>query len=98
VDELVDRLMQALAAHGELESTYIFFTSDNGFQFGAHRLDHGKGDAYEESIRVPLIVRGPGVPEGRALDHLTLNIDLAPTIAELAGRAVPAAADGRSLQ
>ena len=95
VDELVDRLMQALAAHGELESTYVFFTSDNGFQLGAHRLDHGKGDAYEESIRVPLVVRGPGVPAG-VRDQPVLNIDYAPTLLELAGSATPDGVDGRS--
>jgi N-acetylglucosamine-6-sulfatase len=95
VDELVDRLIQALAARAELGSTYVFFTSDNGFQLGAHRLDHGKGDAYEESIKVPLVVRGPGVPAG-VRDEPVVNIDYAPTLAELAGAAAPAGVDGRS--
>ena len=96
VDEAVERLLQAVAAQDELDSTYVFLTSDNGFQLGAHRLDHGKGDAYEESIRVPLVVRGPGVPPV-AREEPVLNIDLAPTLAELAGAAAPAGVDGRSL-
>jgi N-acetylglucosamine-6-sulfatase len=96
VDEMVERLVQALAARGELDSTYLWLTSDNGFQLGAHRLDHGKGDAYEESIRVPLVVRGPGVPPGERTEPV-LNIDLAPTLAELAGTPAAAGVDGRSL-
>ncbi|HEV3477776.1 MAG TPA: sulfatase/phosphatase domain-containing protein, partial [Rubrobacteraceae bacterium] len=62
-----------------------------------HRLTSGKWTAYEEDIRVPLIVRGPGVPEGRKLEQLVLNNDLAPTFAELAGADVPSFVDGRSL-
>jgi len=95
VDEMIERLLRAIAARGELDSTYVFFTSDNGFQLGAHRLDHGKGDAYEESIRVPLVVRGPGVPAG-VRDQLVLNIDYAPTLMELAGSVAPPGVDGRS--
>jgi N-acetylglucosamine-6-sulfatase len=95
VDEMVERILHAVAARGELDSTYVFLTSDNGFQLGAHRLDHGKGDAYEESIRVPLVVRGPGVRPGTC-EEPVLNIDYAPTLAELAGTAAPAGVDGRS--
>jgi arylsulfatase A-like enzyme len=96
VDEMIERLLQAIAARGELDATYVFFTSDNGFQLGAHRLDHGKGDAYEESIRVPLVIRGPGVAPG-VREEQVLNIDFAPTLAELAGTVAPAGVDGRSL-
>ena len=95
VDEMIERLLQAIAARGELDATYVFLTSDNGFQLGAHRLDHGKGDPYEESILVPLVVRGPGVPTG-IREEPVLNIDFAPTMAELAGAATPAGVDGRS--
>jgi arylsulfatase A-like enzyme len=94
---MVDALVKALATQGRLANTYILFTSDNGFQFGAHRLDHGKGDAYDESIRVPLIVRGPGVAPGRSEPALALNIDLAPTFAAWAGADAPDTIDGRSL-
>ena len=64
VDDMVGDLVEALRESGELDNTYIFFTSDNGFHLGQHRLDAGKWTAYEEDIRVPLLVRGPGVPEG----------------------------------
>ncbi len=97
VDEAIAGIVALLEQRGQLDNTYLIFTSDNGFQHGAHRMDHGKGDAYEESIRVPLIVRGPGVPQNRELSHLVLNIDFAPTFAELAGREPPDWVDGRSL-
>jgi len=97
VDELVGRLVAALRESGQLENTYIFFTSDNGFHMGHHRLPEGKWTAYEEDIRVPLLVRGPGVPEGRVLPHLVLNNDLAPTFGRLGGARVPGYVDGRSL-
>jgi arylsulfatase A-like enzyme len=97
VDETIAALVKALAARGMLENTYIFFTSDNGYEFGGHRMDHGKGDAYEESIRVPLIVRGPEVPQNKSEPSIALNIDLAPTFATIAGADSPDTVDGRSL-
>jgi N-acetylglucosamine-6-sulfatase len=97
VDDAIGQLVNALKESGELDNTYIFFTSDNGFHLGTRRLSIGKWTAYEEDIRVPLIVRGPGVPEGRKLEHLVLNNDLAPTFADLAGVEVPTFVDGRSL-
>jgi N-acetylglucosamine-6-sulfatase len=97
VDEAVERIVDTLDALGELEDTYILFTSDNGYHLGQHRLRNGKAQVYEEDIRVPLLVRGPGIPEGVSLDHFALNIDFAPTIADLA-RVVPGRVmDGRSL-
>jgi N-acetylglucosamine-6-sulfatase len=98
VDEMVGRLIDALRESGELDNTYVFFTSDNGFHLGQHRLTTGKWTAYEEDIRVPLIVRGPRVPEGRTLPHLVLNNDLAPTFADLAGAKTPSFVEGRSLE
>jgi arylsulfatase A-like enzyme len=99
VDDAIGRLVRALRETGELDDTYIFFVSDNGFHLGQHRLGPGKWTAYEEDIRVPLVVRGPGVPEGRTLDHMVLNNDLAPTIADLAGleEDLPPFVDGRSI-
>jgi len=96
VDDAIEALIDTLKAVGQLDKTYIFFTSDNGFQLGNHRL-MGKIAPYEESIRVPLIVRGPGVPAGRTIEHLAGNVDLAPTWAELAGAKAPDFVDGRSL-
>jgi len=97
VDDMIGDLFDSLRETGELESTYVFFTSDNGFHLGQHRLGAGKWTPYEEDIRVPLVVRGPGVPEGRKLPHMVLNNDLAPTIADLAGVDPPGFVDGRSL-
>lgn len=97
VDEMVAGLINVLRETGQLDRTYIFFTSDNGYHMGEHRLTTGKNTAYEEDIRVPLIVRGPGVPTGRTVEHLTMNIDFAPTFAALAGAALPSFVDGRSL-
>jgi N-acetylglucosamine-6-sulfatase len=98
VDEGVVRVVDALRAAGELENTLIVFTSDNGFFHGEHRVPYGKVMVYEPSIRVPLILRGPGVPAGERRRQLVTNADLAPTILEAAG-AVPAGRvpDGRSL-
>jgi arylsulfatase A-like enzyme len=97
VDDMIDALVKALEARHLLEHTFIVFTSDNGFQLGAHRMDHGKGDPYDESLRVPFVVRGPGVAAGRTEPALALNIDLAPTFAAIAGAEAPDTVDGRSL-
>jgi arylsulfatase A-like enzyme len=97
VDDLIETLVNALKANGQLDKTYLFFTSDNGFHLGNHRQLTGKVAPYEEEIRVTMIVRGPDVPAGKSLAHLTGNIDLAPTWAELAGAKIPAFVDGRSL-
>jgi N-acetylglucosamine-6-sulfatase len=98
VDEMIGELVESLDHSGELDNTYILFTSDNGYHMGTHRLSTGKWTAYEEDIRVPLIVRGPGVAEGRKLAHLVLNNDLAPTMADLGGVEAPSFVDGRSLK
>jgi N-acetylglucosamine-6-sulfatase len=97
VDDMIGDLIKSLHESGELDNTYIFFTSDNGFHLGQHRLGAGKWTPYEEDIHVPLIVRGPGVPGGRTLHHMVLNNDLAPTFADLEGARTPAFVDGRSL-
>lgn len=97
VEELIDNLIRTLEKLGAMENTYVFFTSDNGFHLGEHRLPPQKCTPYEEDIRVPLMVRGAGVPAGRILNQIALNIDLAPTFAELVGIPTPEFVDGRSL-
>jgi arylsulfatase A-like enzyme len=96
-DEMVARVLEALDKRGRAADTYVFFTSDNGFLQGQHRFPGGKNAPYEEAIRVPLVVRGPGVPAGRTLEHLVSNIDYAPTFAVLARLAQPAPTDGQPL-
>ena len=99
VDEAVRAVHGALTQTGLLTKTYIIFTSDNGDLFGQHRLYDAKQLAYEESIRVPLLIRGPGVRTGYVdRSHLVVNADLAPTILRLAGLAAPSGADGRSFR
>jgi N-acetylglucosamine-6-sulfatase len=88
VDDLVERLVTALRQAGHLDRTVILFTSDNGFFMGEHRLPDGKFYPYEESVRVPLLVRGGGFPAGFTAEQPVSNIDLAPTIAALT-RATP---------
>jgi len=97
VDEGVERLLRVLREVGQLQSTLFIVTSDNGFHILEHRLPPGKETAYEPDIRVPFVVRGPGVPAGSRSDAIVLNNDLAPTIAELAGASIPSFVDGRSV-
>lgn len=98
VDEMVDTLFRALEATGEAERTYVFFTSDNGYHLGEQRFESGKTNPYDEDVRVPLLVSGPGVGEGRRVSQIAINIDIAPTLAGLAGVATPNFIDGRSLE
>lgn len=96
VDRMVGSIVDTLQNTGQLNNTVIIFTSDNGFQFGEHRLT-GKVTAYEESIRVPLIISDGRAPVKRTENRMALNIDLASTIAELAGATPALPQDGRSL-
>jgi len=98
VDRMAGRLVGALRDKGELSSTYVIFFSDNGYHAGQHRLlMPPKRLAYEEDIKMPLIVRGPGVPAGTTRSQMVLNNDLAPTFAEWAGASPLLAVDGRSM-
>jgi N-acetylglucosamine-6-sulfatase len=97
VDEAVGSIVGGLDAAGELDDTLILFTSDNGFFHGEHRVPQGKILAYEPSIRLPLIMRGPGVPEDERQSQLVTNADLAPTILDAADAKAGRVQDGRSL-
>ena len=88
VDDLVERVMDELRATGQLDDTYVLFTSDNGFLLGEHRLT-GKNKLYEEGARVPMMIRGPGLPAGQRVKEITGNIDLAPTIYDIADVGTP---------
>ena len=96
VDDNVGRLMEHLEKTGELESTLVVYMGDNGFQFGEHGLID-KRTAYEASIRVPLIMHCPQMLKpGSRLEQVVANIDIAPTLLEVAGLAPPAHMDGSS--
>jgi N-acetylglucosamine-6-sulfatase len=97
VDDAVARLIDALERLGELDDTYIMFVSDNGFLRGEHRFSKGKRRPYEPAVRIPLLIRGPGIPAGRTTGELVANVDIAPTIVEIAGATATREMDGRSL-
>jgi N-acetylglucosamine-6-sulfatase len=96
LDEGVAGIVEELERIGELEDTVLMFTSDNGYLFGEHRLV-GKNVPYEEAIRVPLLMRGPGIPADERRSQTVAMIDLAPTIAELAGATPQRDVDGISI-
>ncbi|KAM4676700.1 N-acetylglucosamine-6-sulfatase [Discoglossus pictus] len=85
VDDLVEKLLKELSARGELDNTYIFFTSDNGYHTGQFSLPIDKRQLYEFDIKVPLLVRGPGIAANQTSKALVANIDLGPTILNIAG-------------
>lgn len=95
VDRLVAGVIAALKDKGVLDDTVVFFLTDNGLSFGEHRW-LGKTCPYEECIRTPFLVRYPW-SSARTDDHLVSNVDLAPTIADLAGVTPDVPFDGRSL-
>jgi arylsulfatase A-like enzyme len=99
VDDAVGTIVAALEDEGRLDTTMIVFLSDNGFLWGEHRwpAKWGKSVPYEESIRIPFVVRyDPMTEPGRRIARLVANVDIAPTLARLAGVAAPGA-EGRSL-
>jgi arylsulfatase A-like enzyme len=97
VDEAVNRIVNELASQGILNETYLIFTSDNGYMQGQHRLHQGKFVAYDPSAKVPLLIRGPGIPTGVVSRELVSNVDIVPTILEAAGAVPGLEQDGRSI-
>jgi N-acetylglucosamine-6-sulfatase len=107
VDDMVQRVVKVLRRTGEYRDTVIVFTSDNGWILGEHRLrdpvtQDGRAAGvkyvpYEGSSRVPLLMAGPGFPQGRTVKGVVTNADLAPTILDLAGARATLPVDGRSL-
>lgn len=80
VDDGIGRIINTLKATGKLNNTLIIFTSDNGWMMGEHRITGDKFVPYEQSIRVPLIIRGPGIPKNKTVDALVANTDLTSTV------------------
>lgn len=96
VDDMVDRLISTLRRAGELDDTVFVFTSDNGYLLGEHR-QIGKEKVYRESAGVPLVIRGPGFPEGATAEQPVSNVDLVATIVEMSGVEPGLELDGVSL-
>jgi N-acetylglucosamine-6-sulfatase len=98
IEDGISQILDALKHTGQLDNTVVVFASDNGYFYGEHGLSVERRLAYEESIRMPLLVRYPkAVKPGTVRDEFALNIDLAPTLLELAGVTVPATMQGHSL-
>ena len=98
IEEGVGEILKTLKETNQLDNTVIVFASDNGYFYGEHGLSVERRLAYEESIRTPLLVRYPQlIKAGTVRDELALNIDVAPTLLELAGVSPLATAQGRSL-
>lgn len=97
VDDMVESLMTKLEKQGLLNNTYFVFTSDNGYHLGQFSLPDDKRQLYDFDVRVPFMIRGPGITPGKTYDEPVLNIDLAPTFLDLAGLKTPDSMDGRSI-
>jgi len=97
VDDGVRWIYEALEAAGKLDNTYIIFTSDNGFFLGQHRVSRGKLLPYEPALRVPMVIRGPGIEPGSTSREVVANQDIAPTLLNLAGARAARRMDGRSM-
>ena len=97
VDDHVGRLVKILRRTHQLDDTVIVFVSDNGWLQGEHRVPGDKFLPYDESLRVPLVIRGPGVPAGRTIGRQVSNVDFSPTLLQLTGAKAGRTQDGRSL-
>jgi N-acetylglucosamine-6-sulfatase len=99
VDQMVGEVADIVMAHGQLDRTYFIFTADHGFHTGEMNMPYFKAQPYDTDLRVPFMIRGPGIRAGITVEAIGLNIDVAPTIAALLGTVPPQAAkvDGRSL-
>ncbi|KAF7557311.1 hypothetical protein G7Z17_g832 [Cylindrodendrum hubeiense] len=85
VDEMVAELVEKLEDAGQLDNTYIFYTTDNGYHISQHRMHPGKECGYDTDIHIPFFVRGPGIARRGTVDVVTTHTDVSSTILEIAG-------------
>lgn len=97
MDEQIGRILAALAQAGYADNTLVIFSADNGLALGSHGL-LGKQNLFEHSMRVPLVIAGPGIPKGRATRALTYSFDLFPTLCDVLGLPAPDDLAGESLR
>jgi arylsulfatase A-like enzyme len=95
-DAQIGRILTSLKETGQFDHTIIVFCGDNGLALGSHGL-LGKQNLYEYSMRLPLLIAGPGLPKGKRAEAFCYLLDLCPTVCELAGVAPPSGSQGRSL-
>jgi N-acetylglucosamine-6-sulfatase len=97
-DDAIEAIINKVAAIGELDNTYIFYVSDNGYHFLDYGLLQGNFMPYERDVRVPFLMRGPGIPAGFTLNSpFVMNVDIAPTILDIANIAIPSYMDGQTI-
>jgi len=100
IDDAIAGMVDALDEIGALDSTYIFITSDHGYNLGQHRLPSCKLNVYDHDIRIPMVIKGPGIKAGTVFDNPASNVDVGPTLLGLAGldgQSVSPPMDGRSV-
>ncbi len=97
IDIQLGKVLKKLEELGELDNTYIIYTSDHGMSIGRHGL-MGKQNLYEHTWRVPFIIKGPGIPKAQRVEGNIYLLDVLPTLCELAGIAVPETVEGNSFQ
>ena len=97
VDDMVEGVVNQVEAMGATKKTYFIFTSDHGYRFGQYRMPQGKWNAYDNDLRIPFVIRGPGIMPGTTFKNIATQVDTMPTILGLAGVATPPTMDGRSI-
>ena len=97
VDESIEQVLEYLEKNGLMENTVVMYMGDNGFSFGEHGLID-KRQAYEESMRVPFLAMGGGIPSGSIVDEVIQNVDIAPTVLDFAGIKTKENMDGASFK
>ncbi len=97
LDEQIGRILAALKQSGQADNTFIIFSADNGLALGSHGL-LGKQNVFEHSMRVPLVLAGPGVPRGKSTTAFTYLLDVFPTLCDTLGLEPPPGLEGESLR
>ena len=95
-DEQIGRIIKTLKETGRFENTIIIFSADNGLAIGSHGL-MGKQSVYEHSVKIPLVIAGPGIQKNKRSQAMCYTFDLFPTFCEAAGAKIPAGMEGKSL-
>jgi N-acetylglucosamine-6-sulfatase len=97
LDDMVGDLVKSLDNHGILDSTYVIYTTDNGYHIGQYRMGPGKKCGFDTDINIPLVMRGPGVPKNKNTNLVTTHTDLAPTFMNIFGLKEKESFDGKAM-